>query len=270
MTTIFCAAFGSFSLLLLAGISADAKAWRGIVPLHSTRTDVERILGVSKDPCKCIYKTESEVVTIEYTRQTCRQNPDGWNVPPDRVVTINVSAIIPPRFSALNIDSGRYKQTKDLHTTATYYYSEEEGVTYQVSEDGVVGLTIYGPSSSDSKFKCRESSQAERNRFEPLFDQYGDIDFRDEKARLDNFAAQLNHFSESVGYIVVYPEVQGRSAKALNRARRARTYVVHVRRVEANRIMIIQGGRRDVFTTELYILPKSSPPPRAEPASHRR
>lgn len=263
MTKAFKPILGSVCLVLLAAISAEAKAWHGIVPLHSTRKDVERILGVSNDPCKCIYQTENEVITIDYARHSCLQNPDGWNVPLDTVVTITVSLRTPARFSDLNIDRRSYKQTKDLHTDAIYYSDEEEGITYQVSEGGMVAVTVYGPSSIDSKLRCRELAN---EGFAAVFDQYGEIAFSDEKARLDNFAAQLIYFSESVGYIVVYPKFRGSSAKALSRARRARSYLVHVRGVKADRLTIIQGGRKDRLTMELYILPKSSLAPRPDPA----
>src|SRR6266849_4384328 len=36
----------SFLLLLTGAVTSLAKEWRGIVPLHSTRADVERLLGV--------------------------------------------------------------------------------------------------------------------------------------------------------------------------------------------------------------------------------
>ena len=250
-------------LVLLASVSVDAKAWRGIVPLHSTRKDVERILGISKDPCKCIYKTATEVITVDYARQTCHQNANGWNIPPDTVVTISVSATTPPLFSDLKIDERKYTQTRDLHTTTIYYFSEEDGITFQVSDDGTVGTIVYGPSSSDSKLRCRQVAEANSKRFEPVFDEYGDIAFNDEKARLDNFAAQLNHFTDLVGYIVTY-SVRRTSTEALNRSRRARNYLVRVRRVPADQVIVIQGGCRDGLTTELYILPRSSPLPRPQ------
>ena len=256
--------------LTLLATSAEGKAWRGIVPLHSTRKDVEKLLGPSKDVCRCIYKTQTEVITIEYARQKCRQNPNAWNVPQDTVLTINVSETNPPRFSDINKDKRTYKQTKDLHTPATYYSNEEEGIMYQVSEDGKVEMSVYGPSSSDSELRCREFANPDGNRFEPVFDEYGDIAFNDERARLDNFAAQVNYFVESVAYIIVYPGPKKSSAKALGRARRARNYLVSVRGVKANRIAVIEGGPRNRFTTELYILPRTAPAPRPDPSIRPR
>jgi|SRR6185503_4965898 len=253
-------------LVLVAAGSADAKGWRGLEPLRSTRLDVERILGISNDPCRCIYKTQSEVVTIFYARQSCSENSNGWNVPPDTVVTINVAPKDPPRFSDLIVDKQKFKRTKDLHTPAVYYYDPQEGIMYEVSEDGMVRLTVYSPSINDSKLRCTEAPKPEQSQFAPVFDQYGDISINDENARLDNFAAQLSHLSDSVGYIIVYPSRQKSSAKALNRAGRARSYLATARDIDRNRVRVITGGRRDRFTIELYILPKTQAAPRPDPS----
>jgi hypothetical protein len=43
-------------LLVLFGCftGANATGWRGTVPLHSTRSDVERLLGAPTGECKCL------------------------------------------------------------------------------------------------------------------------------------------------------------------------------------------------------------------------
>lgn len=249
-------------IIFLLVVSTQGKVWRGIVPLHSTRQDVERILGPSKDSCNCIYKTATEVITVGYARDNCTTNPKGWNVPRDTVVTINISFRNPPKLSELQFDIGKYKRTKDPHTPATYYSNEEEGTMYQVSEDGMVALAVYGPRSYDLKLKCDQS----RSDLQPVFDEYGQMTFDNEKARLDNYAAQLNFLSDSLGYIVVYPTSEKSHLKSLRRARRARSYLVQVRRVKASRLSVIEGGCRDAFTIELYILPRTAPAPRPEPS----
>ena len=245
-------------------VSTQSNPWRGIVPLHSTRKDVERILGPSKDSCNCIYKTPTEVITIGYARDNCTTNPHGWNVPRDTVVTINVSFTNPSRLSELQLDMGKYKRTSDLHTPATYYSNEEEGIMYQVSEDRMVILAVYGPTSQDLNLKCDRSQS--RSHPQPAFDEYGQMTFDSEKARLDNYAAQLNFLSDSLGYIVVYPTSEKSHLKSLRRARRAWSYLVHVTGVKASRLSIIEGGCRDAFKMELYILPRASPAPRPQPS----
>jgi hypothetical protein len=255
-------------ITFLLVVFTQEKPWRGIAPLRSTRQDVERILGPSKDACNCIYKTPTEVVTVGYARDNCTTNPGGWNVPQDTVVTINVSFNSPPKVSDLKIDTVKYKRTKDLHTPATYYSNEKEGVMYQVSEDGMVPLVVYGPTSDDLKLRCDQSQST--SHLQPAFDEYGQITFNNEKARLDNYAAQLNYLSDSVGYIVVYPTSERSLSKSLRRARRARSYLVRVRGVKPSHISVIEGGCREAFTIELYILPRTAPAPRPEPSLCRR
>ncbi len=134
---------------------------------------------------------------------------------------------------------------------------------YQVSEDGMVPLAVYGPTSDDLKLRCSQNQPT--SQLLPAFDEYGQLTLNNEKARLDNYAAQLNYLSDSVGYIVVYPMSEKSLSKSLRRARRARSYLVRVRGVKPSRISVIEGGCRDAFTIELYILPRTAPAPRPEP-----
>jgi len=55
-------------LLFATVVVSQAKDWRGIVPLHSTRTEVEKLLGPPKNPSNQLatYKTESGMVTVMY------------------------------------------------------------------------------------------------------------------------------------------------------------------------------------------------------------
>jgi len=255
-------------LLLLLPASSEGKAWRGIVPLHSTRQDVERILGRSNDLCNCIYKSRMEVVTIDYSHETCMTNPTGWRVPRSTVLSINVSTVIPQKLSALNLDLSKFKVRRDLHTGALYYSNDEEGIMHQVTDKGLVALTVYYPSTEDLKLKCDQTKP--ESHLQMAFDEYGQITFNNEKARLDNYAAQLNHFAESTGYIVFYPASRKSLSKTQIRAQRAKSYLVQVRAVRPDRIVIIQGGCRRALTIELYLLPTTVAPPRPEPITCRR
>ncbi|MGI8837301.1 MAG: hypothetical protein ACR2H4_11780 [Pyrinomonadaceae bacterium] len=49
---------------LLCVAPAAGKAWRGIVPLRSTRANVERLLGASQPGTRNIYKTPTETVEL--------------------------------------------------------------------------------------------------------------------------------------------------------------------------------------------------------------
>jgi len=92
------------------------------------------------------------------------------------------------------------------------------------------------------------------------FDEYGDIKFNDEKARLDPYAVQLQNEPGSQGVIIAYGNCEG-AAQA--RADRAKNYLVNTRGIEAGRITTIDGGCRADLTVELWIVPSGATTPAA-------
>jgi hypothetical protein len=90
------------------------------------------------------------------------------------------------------------------------------------------------------------------------FDEYGDIRFNDEKARLDNYAIQLQNEPTSQGYIIAYGTCEGQGQA---RADRAKNYLVNTRGIEAGRITTVDGGCRADLAVELWIVPTGANPP---------
>jgi len=68
--------------------TAHAKEWRGIVPLHSTRADVSRLLGKPNFNYN-LYEFGDERADILYARHACSEG-GAWNVAPDTVTEIHV------------------------------------------------------------------------------------------------------------------------------------------------------------------------------------
>lgn len=91
-------------------------------------------------------------------------------------------------------------------------------------------------------------------------DEYGDIKFNDEKARLDNFASSLQTEAGSQGYIIGYGTCEG---QGLARANRAKDYLVNTRGIDAGRITVIDGGCRAELWVQLYVCPPGAPAPTA-------
>jgi hypothetical protein len=91
-----------------------------------------------------------------------------------------------------------------------------------------------------------------------------------EKARLDNFAIQLQNELAMKGYIVFYSKYRSPVAHAQARATRAKNYLINVRGLEAGRVEIINGGRRMKIALELYLIPQDSPAPIATPPLNPR
>ncbi len=90
------------------------------------------------------------------------------------------------------------------------------------------------------------------------FDEYGDIRFNDEKARLDNFAIQLQNAPGSTGTIVAFGTCAG---QAQARADRAKDYLVNTRGIDAGRLTTVDGGCREDLVVELWLVPTGADAP---------
>ncbi|HKG47995.1 MAG TPA: Ig-like domain-containing protein [Pyrinomonadaceae bacterium] len=93
------------------------------------------------------------------------------------------------------------------------------------------------------------------------FDEYGNIRFNDEKARLDNYAIQLQNQPGATGTIIVYGSCAG---EAQQRGDRAKDYLVNTRGIEAGRITVVDGGCRSDLTVQLWVVPAGATAPTVE------
>jgi hypothetical protein len=98
-----------------------------------------------------------------------------------------------------------------------------------------------------------------------MFDQYGNIPFEDEKARLDNFAIQILSESNTQGYLITYGGRITYPGEALERGDRAKAYITGKYNFMDDRLTIIDGGYRQDATVELWILPANVSPPTPSP-----
>jgi hypothetical protein len=145
-----------FCLALSTSAISQEKGWRGIVPLRSTRADVQKLLGHSTDQgYGATYDLGSEAVTFEYSSGPCtKRRKNGWNVPVNTVIRIRVSSSIKTRFSDVNIDKEKFEKIEDPELPDIFYYrNSEKGITYEVQDDFII-TTEYGPSSKDKTLRC--------------------------------------------------------------------------------------------------------------------
>ena len=108
---------------------------------------------------------------------------------------------------------------------------------------------------------------------EPIkFDEFGDICCGYEKAKLDAFSVELMNNPEAQGYIIFYggrryptcynprPRIP-RRREAQARADRMMPYLINQRGFDEGRIVMINGGYRESWMAELWIVPKDATPP---------
>ena len=96
------------------------------------------------------------------------------------------------------------------------------------------------------------------------FDSYGNIKFSWEKARLDNFAIQVQNFPGSRGAIFTYAGKQTFKGEALDRLRRAKNYLVEVRGLDPESILTIDAGYATDILTYLIVVPRGATVPTFE------
>ena len=145
------------SVVVFAVETSHAKSWRGIVPLKSTRADVERLLGKPNQLGR--YQFEKERAYIHYKNGPCSVGDDSCEcfAPNDTVVEIYVELEDWFKFSTLNIDKSKF--TKSVYPedrNLAVYSNDDAGIIYVVSQRHGDVMTIqYLPSAKD----CTELSK---------------------------------------------------------------------------------------------------------------
>jgi hypothetical protein len=131
-------------------IIVHGKAWRGIVPLQSKRSDVEHLLGPGTNGH---YQFDKERVHVNYAGEGKCNPVNGCLclVPKDTVISIYVQPQVDMTFSKLQIDNNKYKKyvsPKDPNIAT--YSNDEEGIIYTVDQenDDVIAIE-YTPTAKD-------------------------------------------------------------------------------------------------------------------------
>jgi hypothetical protein len=104
---------------------------------------------------------------------------------------------------------------------------------------------------------AQESSQASRKIDEFI----GEVDRGDLKARLDNFAIELQNQPSALGHVIVYRSRRDPPSISQRYALLARDYLVKQRGIARNRLVTVDGGRSGCLMYELWIVPPGAAPP---------
>jgi len=121
-------------------------------------------------------------------------------------------------------------------------------------------LTIGSP-----EIKAQDTSPDHITGDPTKFDEFSNIRWEDEKARLDNLAVTLQRGPDNIAYIYVYAGRGDCISKAQARARRAKNYLVNKRGIQSDRIISREGGYRENLTSEIWVLPRGLFEPIATP-----
>ncbi len=135
----------------------------------------------------------------------------------------------------------------------------------------VTATLVVDDGSGDALCRQRASASTEVVKKIPpvveckLFDQFQSVAFDDEKARLDNLAIELQGAPDNTAYIMIYAGRTSRAGQADMLGKRTVDYLINQRGVDARRIVIINGGYRDMDSIEIWLCPPGAKTPQPTP-----
>ncbi len=144
------------------GTCCKNNEWHGIKPLHSTRADVERILGkptpdsIAKDAAS--YVTRDAKVSVLYSSAGCDVEPNnGWNIPYLTVLEITVYPEAGLPLSDLKVAKERFERRPDPDIIdRVEYFNDKDGVGFFVNGEGIVESIRYFPKEKDNHLRCKK------------------------------------------------------------------------------------------------------------------
>ena len=269
------------------GLRAEATDPDGDTPLYTYTTAAGRVVGegpevtldltgvapgvydisVEVDDGNGGIATDTAKVTVE--RCVCGPPP----LPPPLCPTVAVSC---PEGSHLI-----YKATitgGDPNVTPTFNWTASPGVI--TSGQGTSSVTVDARGLSHGAFSstvevvgydrsCRISGICTVFIEPPInprrVDEYGDIEFDEEKIRLARFAVELRDDPTAEGHLLCYGGRRGRAGEARRRCDRAKNYLVNTRGMDASRIVTVDAGHREAPAVELWLVPSGATLPAASP-----
>lgn len=159
---------GCIFLMLAINVVGQAREWRGIVPLHSTRADVEKLLGPPPPPpedgsmlyelskLRSIYfLDEGEIYIVFAEKRLLGDAPCPEAVPADTVLLIQVTPKKALLRSDMKLDEKKLKKFEPAvppNSGFEGYVDEEDGISFRTYE-GKVEIINYFATVKD-RVRC--------------------------------------------------------------------------------------------------------------------
>ena len=268
-------------IVISVPILSYGKDWRGITPMRSTRAQVEAILveptkDSYRNKVRSTYSLDEGEVSFAFADADIPAAAECLEkVPAGTVLTIRVTPKKQSSLSDLFVDQTKFRKfdpsdPPDIGYEA--YINEQEGLIIRTHESKVDEIVYFATAGDQSLCPSYYANAESMVRIfvcglglgHMKFDEFGDLSSEDEAARLDNFAIQLQHQSEAVGYIIVYAGRRARVGEAYTRSKRVKEYLEGHRGM-MGRVIAIDGGYREEFTIHLFVGPSDAAPPELSP-----
>jgi hypothetical protein len=135
--------------------------WHGLTPLHSTRTEVEKLLGspIDSDKTLFIYKLQQDQIHVWYSSGPCDVGSGNWKVDKDVVILLRIF----PRnleLADIKFDQSAYTRMKLFHPSNwVRYINRSAGIsinTIELAPDFEEVQSIdYRAKESDQALQCK-------------------------------------------------------------------------------------------------------------------
>ena len=154
MRNVLAVLFLSF-LIMTNRSHVKGQDWQQIVPLKSTRAEVERLLGATATAYFAEYELKQGSLFIEYSSGPCRpERKGGWNVPKDVVTMVHFTPKHRRRIADLKLDPKKFRTIADDHVIGVLYYvNDEDGIKYAV-QSGKIDFVEYHAAKRDEHLYC--------------------------------------------------------------------------------------------------------------------
>ena len=139
--------------------SDQPSSWRGLLPLKSSKLDVEKLLGPTKNVLGLNeYETENEFIHVTYAKGNCHRSDFGWKVPTDTILNITVIPRGTVLLSELGLDLSKFSKIESVHPANVFYYENlKTGLTVRtrlLRECETVTRIEYGPYMNSGVATC--------------------------------------------------------------------------------------------------------------------
>jgi len=240
------------------------RGWAGILPLQSTRAEVEAQLGKSSDACQCRYRNPNETVVLDYAKGPCKGPPHGWNVAAGTVLQITVHPTSQLSLAQLGVNEKEYARNVSPGEPVVHFTNLRAGIKYSVS-DGTVTSISYIPSLKDVSLRCGGFPKYDGGVRE--YQPYAAFSAKAQmiEERLGEFAAQLADNDRLKGFIITYAGKVARRGEAKLMAEKARRDLALKLGLPASRITVVDGGFRETAEYELFLVSPEMPSPAPTP-----
>jgi hypothetical protein len=142
------------ALLIVASVDVCAAEWRGIVPLHSTRSDIVRLLNACEETQeRCSFSLEDQDVQIVFSGWQHAFSSCPTNIPEDTVLLVRVRLANPKTVKELKLNLESFKAFDPSYPSGVGYraYIDEQSGLLLRSYKGQVTEFDYIPTRRDQK-----------------------------------------------------------------------------------------------------------------------